>query len=1197
MKKVRWGKLLIFLLVLPLWVFGGTIFYSVPVTDEVPVGGPLPNAEEHQTGAIFEPEKLTQTNPNPATLQPLVSDVSLAAYSLRDDYVIYTQDQAANGLCWAFASSTALSTTLMMATRQYYDFSEAWVGLAYALYNSGYQYGGGGNATGFNNAVNKYGLLLECDLPYEQSFLINNTDKQAYFDYYCQFADNTIMKNVTPVTYAYHGTLFGYTVTLKDQIQKIKNHIYNYGALSIGMYWNSYAESSHSGLISTSQYIYKAPCVKDGNTGHAVTLIGWDDNYSLTYNGKSYSGAWICLNSWSSDSGNDGVFYVMYDDTDVYGYVDGYQYTPVTDSSTLSYSNSIKSTTGYRTYKTPYAGKYYKPYTTTTASTLQRNLYFTDDVDITYNYTLTSGAVQSIKVYHGSDEVTDQFNAQYLNPDNNDFRLVANDLRRGPYKIVVQYANGTASGTAVNIFYVMDGAEIEQISCGLGGGVGNNGYYLGFHTFNYANLEFTLGVTNAYVGSSCTIFFQRGGYTTYESVAVGACFSRSIDTQPGTKTITLTTSSSATGKTLTIKINVVLVANSGKLLTLHYQANGGTLNQNPTTRIPSTSTGADLPIPTRDGYLFAGWYSDKSCNDLYLITNHQVTSDNFISLGSTSDAYAANYYKNYLANSRVAFLYARWVKAPTVGLTASSTTATINRTYSLTVKLNDQASLGSALAITNVTWYRNQTALSGTAVTLSETWSFPGKFAYYAKVNYRYRNVDYCATTSDVTVTVSTPNVNIKYQDQTFTWDNLGGTTNYQVELLLAGANTVLYSASTPDCCFNLANVVTEPGEYIFRVKVHDITETLSVNFYQVTYHQAPAADTTALVDATTPVTLPTTVAVGYDLVAWYTDPAFTNRFTGGTIHENLDLYAQMTIQPLTLPPINNVTQTYRNAPITITVKPTHPSGCQNFTYHWYMIQDGIPNELPFTGNTLTVQDVTDSGLYRVDVTLTDAAGQTATATSNQFNIRIMPLAVTINTSKVPVVYTYNGQNQTLVQNAVCYVNNTVVDIPLKYTVLESEYTTGDCQFRDVPPNQTLTMLVELAEPVNYTATAVKVTIRIFPLAVTVRVNNDSSWLLLPLHKLTYTITGVTPQDLAVTLSTDANGWQPGSYRITATVADNPNYTVKIIDGTYTVTADLIYGFMGSFGVTVLLFTLIAGIMHQVRKAKRKQAINKLPKS
>lgn len=1186
MKKVRWGRLFVLWLVLPFLCFGGTLFYTPPVMDETPVNGPAEIETERQTGAIFEPEMLAQANANQTTLQPFASDVSnLAVYCLRDDYVIYTQNQASNGLCWAFASSTALTTTLMKATRQYYDFSEAWVGLAYAMYDSSYKYGSGGNATDFNNAVTKYGLVLECDLPYEQSFLINSTDKQAYYNYYRQFADTTIMKNVTPVTYGYHVTVMGYTMTSKEQIQKIKNHIYNHGALSIGMYWNSYAESSHSGLITADQYLYKPPCVKDGDTGHAVTLLGWDDNFSVTYNGKSYSGAWICLNSWSSDIGNDGIFYVMYDDTDVYGYVNGYQYTPVTDSSTLNYYNSIKSTTGYRSYNTPYAKKYYKPYAATTAPTMQRNLYFTDDVDITYNYTLTSGAVQSIKVYHGNDEVTDQFNAAALNPDNNDFRLLAYDLPRGPYKIVVNYANSTDSGTAVNVFYVMDGAEIEQITCSFDGGVGNNGYFWGFHTFNYANLEFTMGVTNIYRNQSCTLRLQRGGYTTYEAVAVGGCYTRSFSATPGIQTVTIMTST--TGPALTVKINVVLVPAGGKLLTLHYQANGGTLNQNPTTRISSTSTTADLPIPTRVGYLFDGWYSDKSCNDQYLIANHCVTSDNFISLGSTTDAYAANYYKTNLANSRVAFLYARWVKAPLVSLSAASSTATINRAYSLTAKLIDQANLGSALSITTVDWYRNQTALSSTATTLTETRSLPGQFAYYAKVNYRYRNIDYALTTLTITITVSTPNVNIQYQNRTFTWDNLGGTTSYNVELLAAGSNTPLYSVTTRNCSFALYDIITAPGEYIFRVNANEVTETLSVNIYQITYHQAPAADTTELVDETITVTPPTTAPTGYNLEGWYTDPEFANPYSSGNTHENLDLYAKLTLQPLALPNINNVTQTYRNTPTTIKVKPTHPSGTQNFTYQWYKIVDGTANALPITGDTLTVQDVTDSGLYTVSVTLDDAAGHTTTKTANQFSVHITPLALTINTTKVPVVYTYNGKNQTLVQNAVCYAGDQVVDVPLKYTVLESEYTTGDCQFCAVPPNRTLTMQVELVETVNYTATAVKVVIHIYPLAVTVRVNNNSSWLLLPLQELTYTLSGNVPDDLVVTLSTDANNLQPGSYAITATVADNPNYTVEVINGTYTVTADLVYGFIGSFGGTVLIFSLLAGVIHQVRKAKR----------
>ena len=52
-------------------------------------------------------------------------------------------------------------------------------------------------------------------------------------------------------------------------------------------------------------------------TNHAVTIIGWDDNYSKENFIKkpSNDGAWLIKNSWGKSWGNEGCFWVSYEDT------------------------------------------------------------------------------------------------------------------------------------------------------------------------------------------------------------------------------------------------------------------------------------------------------------------------------------------------------------------------------------------------------------------------------------------------------------------------------------------------------------------------------------------------------------------------------------------------------------------------------------------------------------------------------------------------------------------------------------------------------------------------------------------------------------------------------------------------------------------------------------------------------------------
>ena len=66
-----------------------------------------------------------------------------------------------------------------------------------------------------------------------------------------------------------------------------------------------------------------------GNEGnnHMVTVVGWDDSYkkeNFNSSGSSWlktpehDGAWIVQNSYSQDWGDNGYFYISYDDKSLY---------------------------------------------------------------------------------------------------------------------------------------------------------------------------------------------------------------------------------------------------------------------------------------------------------------------------------------------------------------------------------------------------------------------------------------------------------------------------------------------------------------------------------------------------------------------------------------------------------------------------------------------------------------------------------------------------------------------------------------------------------------------------------------------------------------------------------------------------------------------------------------------------------------
>lgn len=296
-------------------------------------------------------EQLTEKT-NKRTIKNITSNILVdkilmtsTSYDLREHMNITVYDQGETNTCWANSTNSALEITMEKLNNETLKLSRRH--LVYSVLSPMEAYGYG---AWFEDAAAYYtsgkGPVLESTMPWADNENTITTEEQEILNNTSSIKQVSGWEKITPVyKYIENGTVkytkYDYTSYKYDgeeyqndwyadldsieyvddsyvsqARQNIKNCIMQYGAIFTTI--DCDADEYDSELSVDTLAFNKNSNIMSEYGYHAVCIIGWDDDYAISNfpqsSRPSKPGAYLILNSWGSESHENGCLWISYED-------------------------------------------------------------------------------------------------------------------------------------------------------------------------------------------------------------------------------------------------------------------------------------------------------------------------------------------------------------------------------------------------------------------------------------------------------------------------------------------------------------------------------------------------------------------------------------------------------------------------------------------------------------------------------------------------------------------------------------------------------------------------------------------------------------------------------------------------------------------------------------------------------------------